>query len=303
MKKIGWSWYVVPKKVRRYAMPFVWAVLLCSLFSATASALPWDTPTTEAWHFRADTHTVNDYLGYVLNTSRSDTETTVTIAKDGAGNLSVALRIYVVRASNTTVELTTGYDTNVTRTTDSNGTQTVSFTPANTDLYLGADAVLIDLYMQYGGSYQKKVILVTSRLQTEQLQNSTWTFYLWTGRNSTTGIFKWGISTYPSRVTNIQFQTLPPWKTMQHHLNTQNFILFIVTPWTYYIGNYFYAILTFFFFGTTYNRYGRIEPVIVLAWIFGGAGGILTLVLPIGLPIAWFLLALALASTIYLLMR
>jgi len=220
-----------------------------------------------------------------------------------------AVRVYVRRADNSTVELTSGYNTNVTRTVDGEGLQNVTFTPPNTVLYIGSDAVMVNAYHRAGaGAWTHKAVFITARLETTQIQNSTWIFRLYTSRNyasgSTANSLVWGSSSYLSRVEGVQVETLKPWEKQLHYMRNLDFIQFLLTPWTYYIGNLIYGIGLLFVVVTTYLRYEDYKPLIPWLWLFGGAGGALTLLLPVtGLHLSWFILALALGSTLYSLFR
>lgn len=284
-------------------------MLFCFLIES-AQAFPWDTPSTHRWYMRADTHTVNDYLGYVLN--RTLTSTTKSFSSSDSGDFQVwwSVRVWVVRSTNASVELTDGtYNLNVTRTVNGAGLQNATWTPPLTNLYIGADALRLHLYIKIGGGdYQHKATFITAHLETKQIVNSTWTFRLYTNRTlsagTTYGYFLWGNSGYETRIEKVELAQLSPWETMSYHLRNSDYISFLFTPWTYYIGNVFWGIMLLFLSVTTYNRYSRIEPIIVMFWIFGGTGSILTFLVPaVGLNLSWFLLAFALGATLYKLLR
>jgi len=294
----------------KVAKLLMFTFLLSSLLVGQASAFPWDTPETHRWWFRSDTDTVNGIFGYLVNETQTSTGRNVSSSLMGDNQTWWALRVWVRRSNNSTVELTDGtYNVNVTRTVGGEGLQNVSWTPSLTNLYLGADALRINAYSKIGSdSWQLKATFVTERLETNQIVNSTWTFRLYTSRNipppATFTFLSWGNSTYASRIDGVQLAQLSPFETMTFHLRNSNFIGFLFTPWTYYLGNGFWGIMLLFGVVTMYNRYNRIEPVIVLCWIFGGSGGILTLLIPsVALHISWFFLAFGLGASLYLLFR
>jgi len=288
-------------------------IWIISLFIMQASALPWDTPQTLNWYVRADTQTVNSQLGYVVNRTQSSTERNVSATDSGDLTVYWSIRVFVRRRNNSTVELTTAYTdiyfTRLWSAGNASGLQSDTWTPPLTSVYIGSDAIVMNVYIQIGtGSWQQVAILITSQLDTNQILNSTWTVRLYTRRvyvaGVTTGYFYWGDSSYESRIEDVQLRTLTPWERQIYHLTQQDFISFIVTPWTYFIGNLFYGVLLLFFVMTSYNKYEDVRPVIAWFWIFGGTGGFLTIMIPtIGLHLSWFFLAFALGTTLFLLFK
>lgn len=286
------------------------AVLVLILSVPGADAMPWDIPFSEDWWFSAETHTVNDYLGYVLNSTQSDTWKYVLAQASGEyGDTNVSIRVYVVRSSNATVELTNGYnDVRVDRTGNGAGLQNTTWQPDVTTLYLGVDAVMFKVYLKAATQpWQHKVTLISNRLKTDELLNSTWTFRLYTERayiapGITQCYFYWGDDSYASEVENVELAKLAPWEEMNYHLTGGDFVSFLTTPFAYPLAQWSNLIWGFalLFCGLTlYLRYEKIEPIIVVFWIFGGTGGILTMLIPaVGLYPAWFLLAFAFALTL-----
>lgn len=301
------------KSRRKIGEHHVISLLIALLWIACAvdsvSALPWDTPVTENWWQRSDAHTVNGNLGYVLNISRTYTAQTVDISAAGDSTAYWAYRIYILHNDNSTTELTSSYDLNVSRASDGTGLQNTTWTPATTVLNLATEAIRMDLYMRIGaGAWTNKAFFLSSRLETKELQNGTWTLRLWTNRTysggNTYAEFNWGSEAYESRVENVRYAKLDPWETQDHWIRNADFFQFIVAPWTYYIGDAFWGFMLFFIAITTYNKFGDIRPVIVEFWLFGGTGGLLGLLLPwFSLPLAWFFLSFVLATTLYILIR
>lgn len=282
--------------------------MLCCMTLQSAAALPWDNPVTYDWWMRDDAHTVNGYLGYVLNVSRSYSAKSVSLSDSGDTVAYFGLDTLLVKADNSTSAL--GSIIILSRIANGTGFQNVTFTPDQTVLDIGRDAIQVDLYIRIGyfGEWVKKATFISSKINSDLLHNSSWTYRLWTERscssNVTTGIFRWGSADYESRVEDLKFDKLTPWQQQDAYLNQGDFFQFLAAPWTYYIGDLFWAFLFLFVAVTTYNQYGDIRPVIVMLWLFGGTGGILGMLLPwFSMPVAWFLLSFVLGTTLYLLIR
>lgn len=286
----------------------IW-ILLASFFIPQVLAMPWDSPQTLTWYMRADTHTINNRLGYVLNSTQTSTQRQVNLSLASEEQVWWSARVYVRSTDNASVELTSAYNTNVTRTVNGEGLQNVTFTPSATPVYYAADAIQLNLYIKVGSpAWILRAIFISSQLRTDEILNSTWIFRFYTYRNwtgaATIGRFNWGDSSHGSLIENVELATLAPWEEQIYHLTKQDFISFIVTPWTYFIGNIFYGLLLLFFVMTTYNKYEDVRPVIAWFWIFGGTGGFLTIMIPtIGLHLSWFFLAFALGTTLFLLFK
>lgn len=293
----------------------VLCVLLISVVCTPvfAAGWIWDTPTTETWYFQDSDHTVNTVLGYNLKTTESSIERSVDQSWLSNRTIEWSWKISIVNKLGNEVELSSGYVANTSRSTDGSGLQSTTWMPPLTTVYAGYEALRLDLYMRgngtFGTTYSHMATFISNKLMTTQLANTTWTFYAWTERtyipvsNFTRGWFKWSSLSYKSRVEGITYRTLSPWEQQQYQLAQGDFMLFLTTPFTYInvVGNLFYGLVVFFFAITTLLRYNDFRPVIVMFWLFGGTGGALTLLIPaVGLHLAWFFLAFALASTLYL---
>lgn len=311
MRKIGRSWFLIPKKImKKYPWIIISVWLFFFVMLPIASAVPWDTPTTDTLYMRSDTHTVNNQLGYALNTSRTTTEASVSVTKAGTNDVYWAIRAWLRKRNNSTTELTDGsYSINVTRSTNGAGIQTVAFTPAATSIELAYEALVVRAYIKIAAdSYIEKAIFITGHLETLEIRSSTWSINLFTNRTvsggSTYGVFHWGDGDHLSRIEGFQVKTLKPWEKMLHDMTQFNWLNAVMVPWTYFIGDLIYAWALLFVGVTLYNRYNDVRPLIVMFWIFGGTGGFLTLLIPaVSLPLAWFLLAFALATTLYVLFK
>ena len=230
---------------------------------------------------------------------------------------SFGWRIWLLHSSGSTQELTSGSPTAImVRNTMSEGFQSSTFNIPLTTLSNGMDAVLIIIYTKLGSDYfslwKEGAVLVSSQLDYSKLSAATWAFNLYTKRTGslvsqhyyTNAVFIFGSINCNSNIDNVSLIGLSPWERQMKLLNEGNFVQFIVLPWVYIIGNLFYGLLFAFFSITTYLRYNDARPVLIWFWIFGGSGGVATLLIPeIGLHLSWLLLAFALAGTLWQLIR
>jgi len=288
-------------KLKQLFLPLIFSLII-TLFIPQAHAFAWDDPVYETWYLRSDTHTVYNTTGYNFHSDNTNSQTEWEESKSGEHDCYWFGNFSYINTNYTEIQL--GSSEVRSRNNNSESIQTCEFNFTGLDFPLGSPyAIKLFVTMRIGLTENYNRTFITDPIETERIENATWALSLYTKRNYngsyTFAYLEYGINTYNSRLATVSYQTLPPWKTMINHLGKGDLIQFAVTPWVALMGNLFYAVMTFFVLGTMYNRYGKIEPVIVFCWIFGGVGGILNAMLPIGLPIAWFLLALAFASTLY----
>ena len=276
---------------------------------------PWVGHTsTFTWHLRNDTQTINGQLGYILNTTTSDGSRSV--SENYVGFLSpvyYAVKCAILKTDNSSTTLTTSYNSNVSRTSNGEGIQTITWTPEATVL-TGGEAIKITVAIKVGGgAWMDKAVFVSNTLLYGGLSNTSWSIKLYTVRTTyisdAYGFVYWGNTTYASRIENVVFNALDPWSQGDQYLREHDLVSWLLLPWNYISGlfnmpNLMYMFAVLFIELTMYNKYEDVRPPIVFLWLFGGAGGFLTLMIPaLGLHLAWFILAFALASTLYLLLR
>lgn len=169
------------------------------------------------------------------------------------------------------------------------------------------DTVKIQVYQRFGaaGYWNVRRIYMSKSELLIRFPATTWTFYYYTNRttSSTSSYFLFGDVEHLSRV-DLWYESVSPWEKMMYWAIKGDLLAFFVVPWTHTIGELFYGLIVLFMAVTTYHRYGSIRSVMVIAWLFGGVGSFLPALLPVaGLQLANFVLAIALAVTLYKLFR
>lgn len=275
--------------------------LILGLF---ADALPWESPKTETWFFKPSPHTVNGQLGYDLGKQMTSAGTSGTLSTAGATNVHYGFRVYLRSRKGVETELSNGIIGNMTSVYNASaGYKTASWLATRSSIQANT-ALVVRIYSNITGSWATKYVFITNVLETNLLYNSTWSFRLrlWTRGSgaSTLSTFYWGQDNWRSQISSVQYLPYSPWDAQQQELEQGHLFNFIIEPWFYYLENLVYFVVFLAICGSTYLRYNDARPVIFLIWLFGGTGGILTALIPaIGLHISWFLLAFALAATIF----
>jgi len=258
------------------------------------------------WYLRSDTHTVHSQLGYILSpvqtsSELSDMRTHATTSM----TTSYGVRIWVFDADGDSSELTSGIPVAVvTRSSDGDGIQSATWTCPD---YLNVvDAVMVRIYQRWGtDAWTARLIYITKSGLLVKFPTASWTFNYYTNRTSgsTNSTMWYGSYVYNSRL-QLYYTNLNPFETMHYHLIRTDFLAFLVTPWTYFLGDIFYGLILLFMSVTTYLRYHSLRAILALVWLFGGVGGILTAMIPaVAFNIAWLFLAIALAITLVKLVR
>lgn len=267
-------------------------------------------PTTidTTFFMRSDTHTVSGILGYKLTEVESALMVNDTRTLTGNYSVSYGFRAYALDGSGNAYEVTSGVSGIVTFPSNYEGEGLVEGTYACPDYPYLIDAVRVNVYQRFGsGSWSLRAVFMSKAELMIKFPSSDWTIYYYIARNvtgtDTMSTFSWGISPTLSAIY-LEYGTVSPWEMMTYWLLKRQFFNFMVTPWTFYLGDAFYGILLMFFCITTYNRYQSVGAVIGILWLFGGAGGVLSLMIPaVGMKLAWIVLVLALSLTLYKVFR
>ena len=164
-------------------------------------------------YFRGDQQTVNGLTAYVLDTTQSDIARNISAINDTQlAGVTASVRVWVRHEDGSEDELTDGTWTQiaVTRTSADSGLQSTTWDCPQTSL-AETDAIHIQVKISVSGGTSTIEDFITEQLGATQLDATTWTFYLWTEKvdkripPSTAGYFRWGTSTYNSRIEGFSY--------------------------------------------------------------------------------------------------
>jgi len=283
--------------------------ILASFENLPVTPSVWDySAKTGTWYMRSDTHTVNTVSGYKLSETQSATAESDSRSKSGTLTIYYGVRVWIVFPNGQLEELTDGTPVAVvSRSSDGHGLQSANWTCPS---YLNiVDAVMVKVYQRFSDEtdWSLRVTFITHNQTLVKLPESTWTFYYYTEREkigvTTFSRFYWGTSSFNSRV---RFQYYEPnaWELMMYHLSQGDFIGFITFPYINLVGNLFYGVLLLVVGATLYRRYESFVPIAIMMILFGGAGGVVTMLVPAaGLHLAWLFMAFGLAILFFKLIR
>lgn len=303
---------ILNKKSSIYLTVMLVTFFVCNI-GATYAFIPDDSYdyTTETWYFRSGTWTVNDQLGYQISTTQSSNATYVQSTDASQEDFTVGMWVQLVDSDGTISNVTTGVVGTATQASLTNGTllNTTYALSSEQSLDVG-DAIQIKIYHKIGsGSYTAKATFITDALDTNEIDNTTWSisYYVTVTEDAGTYYYRFyfGDSSKNSKIVNIQYSDLTAWERGQYYLSETDLIGFILTPYTFYVGQEIaFGIIFLIVMIPAYNRYRDIRPVILLFLLFGGVGGFLTLVIPaVGIQLSYFFMVIGVALMLYKLLR
>lgn len=254
------------------------------------------------WYMRSDTHTIHAILGFKLLTENTHTPTFDVRIGIGIHNVTYGVRVWVIDIFNHTYELTSGSPIAIVIKSDIGGEMMVAYwnCPAYNSMI---DSVLVNVYQRFDSeAWSLRRIFITKTNLLIRLPASTWTFHYYVIRTegSTNSTFGFGSYTiYNSRI-NLQYYKANPWDVALARLWQRDFVKFMFTPWTYWLGDLFWTIILFGCIVMAYLRTGSLKPILGLLWILGGSGSILWALIPAAaLHVAVLMLAVAMAMTYF----
>jgi hypothetical protein len=169
----------------------------------------------ETRYMRSDTWTVNGLTAYKLGTTQSTGPPEVYIGATGELTAYWGIRVWKRSSAGVETEITGGTPVAVvSRSSDGDGLQNATWSCPETPLN-PTDSIVVRLYIRLGtGAWTEEVVFTTEQLGTTILNAATWTVYLYTNRtydrdfDITYAYFRWGASTYNSRIANFTWGVL-----------------------------------------------------------------------------------------------
>ena len=254
--------------------------------------------------FRSDTWTVYDKVAYKLSSTPSDELTYAELTSDNLYNFSVSFRFYRVDVFGE--EMIADDVAKVTRVGAGAGIVQVAYETPDIMWNIN-DALMIQVLFSLNNSEPTvKAQFITQPLETDLITANTWTVYYYTSISESYSYkVYWGTAgTQIIKITNFQYSALDPWGMGSYLLGEGDFVGFVLNPFTFYLGDIFYALLLMGLCIPAYNRYRSIMPVLILMLVFGGVGGVLSSIIPaVGLNISFIFLAIGVALVFYKLIR
>jgi len=179
--------------------------------------------TSETRYMRSDQHTINGLTAYKLEITQ--TSSSVTVSDGYVGDwldASWGIRVWKRTSSGVETEITNGTpQAVVSRGSEGSGIQSATWVCPQTPLN-ATDSIVVRVYIRVT-SWVLKATFTTQQLNASQLDSVTWTVYYWTQLiwsripdefgewwYITAASFRFGNSTYNSRIINFSWSSGPP---------------------------------------------------------------------------------------------
>lgn len=260
---------------------------------------------------RSDTWTKYDEYACKLYTDTIGSTSTYTeITSENLHNFTVSLRLY--RVDNDGKEEIATEIAGVTKT--STGIELIDTTYETENILWNInDALMIEVLFSLDNSDPViKGKFITDSIKTDLILSANWTVYYSLNITNLGDSYSyaciWGTQTIDPasmfRIGNFAYANLDPWGLGFYELGAGNFFNFIMNPFTFYLGDLFYGLLLMGFLIPAYNRYRSLQPVMILCFIFGGVGGVMTALIPqVAIPISFVFIVIGATIALYKLVR
>jgi hypothetical protein len=262
------------------------------------------------FYFLSYTHTVNNVTGYGASRQSGWTSQSAHQTFSGNGTVTFAFQAWLIHSDSEPNEPLIGDQPTAVliRTVDGEGMQNASVAALDKSLVIGMNAIEIVVYVNFnGGEYLRLATFVSDRLVERELVGGTWTFDLYTkvssASNTTTATAYWGDQTYKSGIGSVYFIDPLPQEVALNSAMNGDFVSAILYPFTYIIGDIFYALIFIAVLGNLHLRYKRIEIIVIFFLLWGGSSGIGLLIPVIAYRIIYIILLLGIAAVLYRVFR
>lgn len=233
------------------------------------------------FYLRSDTYTVNNETGYGLDSSNTASSATVS-QSSVTDTIYYGFRVYLLNQQGYTRELTSGTPVGqVTRSSNGSGVQTNTYSFAGTTLTASAEALLIKVYTKVGasGTWAVKATYLSNQILAREIEESTWTFALYTNKTGETASFSFGSSSAESKVSGLSMVEPDLFGYAMHYFRTGDWVMFFAYPYTRLIGMTPLTSIVLFGIGlTVYVRF-RNFYFLLLVMVMLSIGGVLQFVL------------------------
>jgi hypothetical protein len=269
-------------------------IAVASSLINTPTPTPTPTPThsnrpttTETLYMRSDQYNVTGLTGYGLDTDYTNTAQTLTLTETGNITVYYGFRVYIYYSPLKITELTSGTPIAI-LSADGNFTGQLSnvWNFPGTTVTLGYQALKVSLYASTDNqaTWSNQADYLTNILITNYIAPSTWTFSLQMNvihtSTDTTSSFSFGDTNNRSTISNIVIQNPLESEIQAWRISRGDYVGFELGAYMDILGEGFYAAILILIGGVLFFRYGHGGVILFLFSIFGGAGGLIFLLIP-----------------------
>ncbi len=220
-------------------------------------------------YLRSDTYTSCGVSGYGLDTDYTNTALSVNITSDTVSTeLTSGVPAAVVVAQN-----------------NFTGQLSSSWIAPETPLILGYQALQVTVYASTnnGVNWTAQANYLSNVLMSSKLEAASWTFSLrvtQTQTNTTTSSFTFGDTNNRCTLSGVSLQVPLQSEVQSWRLSRGDYVGFELGAYVDVIGSAFYILLLLIPTGILYFRYGHVGTIVFFFLLFGGAGGLVWILVP-----------------------
>ncbi len=189
----------------------------------------------------------------------------------------------------------------------STATNTWNFAGASVTFSYQALKVVMYSSIDGGTNWATRAIFLSNVLLTEELQESTWTFTYNINYTVSADTFikvDWGGDNWNSGIAGVTLSDPDIYDVMMFKFSTFDILGFILYPYINLFGASFYLIVLVALFGAYYIWHGKSTVVLFMLVMFGAAGGLVWVLLPLPATLlAWALMAVSFAILLFKVFR
>jgi hypothetical protein len=250
----------------------VWRSVIWAIIPISSSGLQ--------YYFRSDEYTTLNVTAYGFDSDFGNTATNLNVSTSAA-EISYGFRVWILHYTGTTSELTSGTPIAVLTRSLGSGFQNESWSCPERTLILGYDALKIGIYLsQDGGEWVSQANFVSPVIISTQLQATTWNFTAWTYFDGNQTSFTFGNTQYKSGISGISFKAPLESEIQAWRIGRGDVVGFMIGSYTDQIGSAFYVLMILMIAAVFYFRTSNFGVVVFLFVLFGGANGIMLILLP-----------------------
>ena len=232
-------------------------------------------------YMRSDLYNVSDVTAYGLDVDYTNSHVALPVTSSlPNASVTYGFRVYLVASSASSTELSSGSPVApITVSGNFTGQLSSSWNFPGANVVLGEQALEVVVYAKINsGSWSAIASFVTNVLMTDELVASTWVFTLQLSMVQeaarTTCTVYFGDSSYRCSVNGVtyaepSFSDIQLWQWMNG-----DFIGLIVGGYVHVLGGFFYVLVYVMLFGSLWLRHRGLGPVVFLAVMLGGVGGL-----------------------------
>jgi hypothetical protein len=260
--------------------------------------------------FRGDDYNTFSFTGYGLDDSGSVVSGSFSDSYAQNVSLAFGFRVWLIDVNEGMVELTDGLPVAVNIFLPSSapvsGYVSAQWVCPDVHVRLGDQALYVVMYSaaEDGANMVARAYFVSPVLMTDHIIGSSWVFQFWLDYSGSSFSVSWSGRRGMSGIGNVVIASPSDFDVMFFKLVNLDLAGFVLYPYLSILGEFFYLLFLIAVLGAYYIWHGKVSIILVMLLIFGSAGGLVFLFIPLPANLlVWALMAVALAVLLFRVFR